>query len=97
MADNNSAANIETNPANSRFPPLVVCNQIENKNTEHRDSDDSSDKKITPYYESIKTGESFVSPIYISDKRQPAPWEVSIAFFPNYLTRINLTWKDYCM
>lgn len=68
MADNNSAANLETNVANPRFPPLVVYTHVENSDTKQHDSDDSSDVKITPYYESIKTGESFVSPIYISEK-----------------------------
>ena len=42
------------------------------------------------FYESIKVGEeSSVSPIYIPEIFKPAPWEVSAAFFPNYLPRIN--------
>ena len=28
-------------------------------------------------------------PIYPPEKRYPAPWEVDIAFLPNYLTKIN--------
>jgi putative gypsy type transposon len=89
MANNNFAANIETNSVNPIFPPLVVCNQVVNIDVDQRDSDDSSDIKITPHYESIKTGETSVSPIFILDKYQSAPWEVSIAFLPNYLPRIN--------
>ena len=49
------------------------------------DSDDSSSVRITPHYESIKAGnELSVSPIYT-----PEIIKVSIAFFPNYLPRIN--------
>ena len=29
-------------------------------------------------------------PIYPPEIRYPAPWEVDIAFFPHYLTKINL-------
>ena len=46
--------------------------------------------RITPHYESITAGdESSVSPIYAPEIMKSAPWEVSVAFFPNYLPRIN--------
>ena len=76
-----------TNPTN--FPSLAVCKHIDEKSLVD-DSGDSNSVRITPHYESIKAGdESSVSPIFTPEMMKSAPWEVSIAFFPNYLPRIN--------
>ena len=47
-------------------------------------NDYSTILSITPYYESIESGEeSSVSPLHLPKINKHAPWEVSLAFFPN--------------
>ena len=88
-ATNETIANTDINPTNPTNFPLVVCKRI-NERFFVDDSGDSSSVRITPHYESIKAGdESSVSPIYTPEMMKSAPWEVSIAFFSNYLPRIN--------
>ena len=88
-ATNETIANTDINPTNPTNFPLVVCKRIDERSLVD-DSGDSSSVRITPHYESIKAGdESSVSPIYTLEMKKSAPWEVSIAFFPNYLPRIN--------
>ena len=83
-------ANLDMHSANPTEIPLVVCRRFNKEGLLINDSDDSSSVRITPHYESIKAGdESSVSPIYTPEIMKTAPWEVSIAFFPNYLPRID--------
>ena len=91
VATNETVANTDINPSNStNFPSLDVCRRFNKEGLLIDDSDDSSLVRITPHYESITAGdESFVSPIYTPEIMKSAPWEVSVAFFPNYLPRIN--------
>ena len=51
--------------------------------------DDGSDwTKFYAYY--LRAATSPLYTLYTLLKRDPAPWEVSVAFFPDYLPRINL-------
>ena len=89
-ATHETIANLDINYANPTKFPLVVCRRFNKEGLLLNDSDDSSSVRITPHHESIKTGdESSVSPIYTPEIMKSAPWEVSIAFFPNYLPQIN--------
>ena len=91
VATHGTIANLDINSANPTKFPLVVCRRFNKEGLLLNDSNDSSSVRITPHYESIKTGdETSVSPIYTPEIMKSAPWEVSIAFFPNYLPRINL-------
>ena len=89
-ATNETIANIDINPTNpTNFPSLVVCKRFDKERLLVGDSGDSSSVRITPHYESIKAGDkSSVSPIYTPEMMKSTPWEMSIAFFPNYLPRI---------
>ncbi|XP_057527555.1 uncharacterized protein LOC130806469 isoform X2 [Amaranthus tricolor] len=85
-----ATTNSDTNPTNLPETPLIVRRRLNKKGLPMDDSDESSSVRITPHYEPIKAGdESSVSPIYPPEIMKTAPWEVSIAFFPNYLPRIN--------
>ena len=90
-AANETIANIDINPTDpTNFSSLVVCKRFDKEILLVDDSGDSSSVRITPHYESIKAGdESSVSLIYTPKMMKSAPWELSIAFFPNYLPRIN--------
>ena len=98
VATHEIIANFDINSAIPTEIPLVACRRFNKEGLLMNDSDDSSSVRITPHYESIKAGdESYVSPVYPPEIMKTAPWEVSVAFFPNYLPRIILTWKGYCM
>ena len=88
---NETIANIGINTANpTNFPSLVVCKHFDKEGLVVDDSGDSSSVRITPHYESIRAAEeSFIAPIYTPEVIKSALLEVSIAFFPNYLPRIN--------
>ena len=89
-ATHETIANLDINSANPTEFPLVVRRRFNKKGLLIEDSDDSSTVRITPHYESIKAeDESSVSPIYTPEIMKTAPLEVSIAFFPNYLPRID--------
>ena len=90
-ATNETIANIDINPTNpTNFPSLVVCKRFDKEELLVDYSGDSSSVIITPHDESIKAEEeSSVSPIYTPEMVTSASWEVSIAFFPNYLSKIN--------
>ena len=89
-ATHDTLANLDINIANPTEIPLVVCRRFNKEGLLMNDSDDSSSVRITPHCESIKAGdESSVSPVYTPEKMKTAPWEVGIAFWPNYLPRIN--------
>ena len=65
VATHGTIANLDINSANPTKFPLVVCRRFNKEGLLLNDSDDSSAMRITPYYESIKTGdEPSVSPIY---------------------------------
>ena len=95
-ANDGTLINIDTNTTNfANCPHLVECSPNDNKKLMSDDLDDSSITiRITPHFESKKAKKELsISPIYLSETYKPAPWEVSVAFFPNYLSRINLDLK----
>ena len=100
MDDNTGNAGIPTTSISVRDKISKIRNKpqinlggeihIDNKVEVEDDSDWTTSVYITRHFSLIRSGsESFVHPIYPPGKRYPAPWEVDIAFLPNYLTKIN--------
>lgn len=85
--------NINTDTTNlANIPNLIEFNPNDNKALVLDDTDDSRTTiNVTRHFQSIRARDkSSISPIYLPGIYKPAPWEVSVAFFLNYLPRINL-------
>ena len=88
LANDGTLINIDTNTTNlANFSLLVICRHNDNKYLTSDDSDDC--KNYSTFSINKGRGRVICSPIYLPEIYKPASLGVSVAFFPNYLPRIN--------